>query len=254
MKLGIMQPYFFPYLGYFQGIHAVDKYILYDNLNFKKEAWMNRNRYLLKNGVSTYFHAPLKKKSSYKKIHEIELVDDDRWKKKFLNSLFLNYKKATCFNQAYPIIEDVLNFKTNKLNELNSLSIISICNYLNIPTEITADSSKYDEIEVKLQDRNLHRYDYQEINLVDWQPKILRIIEICRKENAGVFINSIGGIKLYSKDLFKLNAIDLKFIKPKPIAYKQYEKDFVANLSIIDVIMFNSIEKIRELLNQYELI
>ena len=113
-----MQPYFFPYIGYFQAINAVDKYILYDNLNFIKEAWMNRNKYLIKNGTACYFHAPIKEKSSYKKIHEIELIENDKWKKKILHSLFFNYKKAKYFDDVYSLVSDVINYQTNKLSRI----------------------------------------------------------------------------------------------------------------------------------------
>lgn len=254
MKLGIMQPYFFPYIGYFQAIHAVDKYILYDNLNFIKDAWMNRNKYLVKNGNSCYFHVPLKKKSSFKKIYEIELLDVDKWKKKILNSIFLNYKKVKYFDDVYPLIEYVINYPTNKLTELNFQSIKCVCDYLNIKTELSVDSVKYNDIEIKLTAENIDEKDFPDLKLIDWQRKVVRVLEICRIERANIFINAIGGINLYSKNVFLQNRIDLKFIKTKNIEYIQFDNDFVPDLSIIDVMMFNSPEEIREILNQYELV
>jgi hypothetical protein len=254
MKLAIMQPYFFPYIGYFQAISAVDKYILYDNLNFIKKEWVNRNRYLEKNRNSCYFHVPLKDKSSFKKIHEIELIGDDKWKKKILNFLFFNYKKAKYFDDVYPLIEYVINYPTNKLTEINFQSIKSVCDYLNIKTEITTDNVKYNDIEIKLTAENIDGKDFPDLKLIDWQRKVVRVLEICRIERANIYINAIGGINLYSKEVFLQNGIDLKFIKTKNIEYKQFDTDFVPDLSIIDVMMFNSPEEIRKLLNQFELV
>jgi len=254
MKIAIMQPYFFPYIGYFQAINAVDKYILYDNLNFIKEAWMNRNKYLKKNGTACYFHAPIKEKSSYKKIHEIELIENDKWKKKILHSLFFNYKKAKYFDDVYPFISDIINYQTNKLSELNSQSIKRACDYLNITTEITVDNLKYKDIEKKLLAENINEKDFSGLHLIDWQRKVVRAIEICRIEKADIFINAIGGIDLYSKNEFFNNGIELRFIKTKFIEYRQFDKNFVPNLSIIDVMMFNSPEEIKRLLSEYDFV
>jgi hypothetical protein len=254
MKIAIMQPYFFPYIGYFQAINVVDKYILYDNVNFIKKAWMNRNRHLLKNANSCYFQVPLKKQSSFRKIHEIELIEDDKWKKQMLKSIFFNYKRSKYFDDVYPLIEYVINYQTNKLTELNFQSIKSVCNYLKIKTEITADSVKYNDIEIKLTAKNIDEKDFPDLKLIDWQRKVIRILEICRIERANIFINAIGGINLYSKNVFLQNGIDLKFIKTKNIEYLQFDNDFVPDLSIIDVMMFNSPEDIRRLLNEYELV
>lgn len=254
MKLAIMQPYFFPYIGYFQAINAVDLYILYDNINFIKKSWINRNRHLLINHNLCYFYVSLKEKSSFKKIHEIELIDNDKWKKQMLKGIFFNYKKAKYFNDIFPLIEYVINYQTNKLSELNFQSIKCVCDYLNIKTELIVDNVKYYDIEKKLTAKNIDEKDFPDLKLINWQHKVVRILEICRIERANIYINAIGGIELYSKDEFLKNGIDLKFIKTKKIEYKQFDNDFVPDLSIIDVMMFNSPEEIREILNQYELV
>jgi hypothetical protein len=254
MKLAIMQPYFFPYIGYFQAINAVDKYILYDNLNFIKDGWMNRNRFLLKNGDPCYFRVALKEKSSFKRIYEIELIDDKRWKKKMLGSVAHNYKKAEYFEEVYDLIEKVINYPTNKLTELNYQSIKHVCDYLRIKTVISTDREKYNDLETKLGADIISEKDFPYLKIADCERKVIRILEICRLENADMFINAIGGMDLYSKDVFLKNGIELNFIKTKIIKYKQFNNDFVPDLSIIDVMMFNSKEKIKELLNHYELI
>ena len=254
MKIAIMQPYLFPYIGYFQAITAVDKYILYDNVFFMKKKWLNRNRHLLKNGDSYYFNAPLKKMSSFKKIYEIDLIDDDKWRKQVLKSIFYNYKKAKYFDDVYPLIEYVINYPTKKLTELNFLSIKSVCDYLNIKTEIRVNCALFNDMEIRLSSENINKDDFPDLNLIHWQRKVVRILEICKKERADIYINAIGGIDLYSKEEFMQNGIDLKFIKTAHIEYKQFDKYFVSNLSIIDVIMFNSPEEVIGLLNEYEFV
>jgi hypothetical protein len=254
MKLGIMQPYFFPYIGYFQAINATDKYILYENVNFIKKGWMNRNSHLLKNNKSCYFIVPLREKSSLKKINEIELHEDDKWRKQILNRLFFNYKKARYFDVVYPLIEFVINYPTNKLAEINYQSIKKVCEYLSIKTEITKECAKYADIEEQLMSEEINKNDFPSLKLENWDHKVVRILEICRRENANIYINAIGGIELYSKNIFLQNNIDLMFIRTKKIEYKQFNNEFIPNLSIIDVLMFNSIEKTNELLNEFDLI
>jgi len=254
MKLGIMQPYFLPYIGYFQLINVVDKYILYDNINYMKKSWVNRNRFLKINNGPSFFNIPLKDKSSFKKINEIELLDNDIWRKQILNSIFFNYKRAKYFSAVYPLIETIVLHSTNKLSDLNSNCIVSICKYLGINTEIIIDSSKYNYIEEKLSSTVLNNLNFPEIELLYLEKKVVRILEICKIERASTYVNAIGGKSLYSKDDFTQNGIELKFIESKPIKYKQFDNNFVSDLSIIDVLMFNSVEEINVLLNSFTLI
>jgi len=249
-----MQPYLFPYIGYFQAINEVDKYILYDDINFIKKAWINRNKHLLKNGDCTYFLIPLNKKSSFKKINEIEIIENNIWKRRILKSIFFNYKKAKYFESVFPLIEDVINYPTNKLTEINYQSIKSVCDFLEINTVISKDSFKYKDIESKLSNDEINKNNFPDLMLHNWDRKVVRILGLCRIEKANIYINAIGGLNLYSKDDFSLNGIDLKFIKTKSIKYMQFSNDFVPNLSIIDVLMFNSKRDIKEMLTQFMLI
>lgn len=249
-----MQPYFFPYLGYFQAINAVDKYILYDNINFINKSWIYRNKHLLINNDSCFFTLSLKEKSVFKKIHEIELNDKDDWRRKLLKSIYFNYKKAKYFDNVYPLVETVVNFPTNKLSELNFQSIKCVCDYLNIKTELSNEREKYSDIERKLSANDLYEIDFPDLKLIDWQRKVIRVMEICRIECADVYINAIGGQDLYSKDEFLMNGIELKFIKSNNVNYKQFNNDFIPNLSIIDFLMFVSPDLFDKSLNEYELI
>ena len=150
MKLAIMQPYFFPYIGYYQAITAVDKYMLYDELAYIKRGWVNKNRVLIVNQKPVYIIVPVKDKSCLKQISEIEIDDDKNWRNKILNTIFMNYKKAQYFEEIYPIVENIINAKVNLLTELNAKSIIDIARYLDIKTEITTDTSKYIYLEEQL--------------------------------------------------------------------------------------------------------
>ncbi len=255
MKLGIMQPYFFPYLGYYQGIYAADKYILYDNLAFIKDGWMNKNRFLVVNGEPNYFIVEVKKRSSFKKISDIELVDNNSWRKKILNLILYNYKRRPFFDEIYPIVERVINAKVELLTELNSNSIIEVCNYLDIKTEINTNTSKYFQLEKKLSNDEIDiSVRFPSIRLNNPDKKIIRVLEICRLEGAEIFINAIGGQKLYDKEEFERNNIKLLFVQTNQYSYEQSTKVFYPQLSIIDVLMNCGKDGTKELLSEYTLI
>lgn len=230
-----MQPYLFPYIGYFQLIAAVDKFVIYDDVNFIKGGWINRNNVLI-NKKSTLFTVPLDKASPFLLINEtrINLKFYDNWKIKFLRSIEQSYKKSEFFSDVYPLVEKILdNQESDLICKLALRSIKIICSYLQIQTEIVDTSEIY--INKKLSGQ-------------------VRVLDICKVEKATHYINPIGGIQLYSKNIFNNNNVVLNFIKAKPICYKQFENEFQSWLSIIDILMFNSVEDIKEMLNQYELI
>jgi hypothetical protein len=255
MKLAIMQPYFFPYIGYYQAISAVDKYILYDQLNYIKDKYMNRNRILVVNGKPTYFNVCIKEKSSFTKIADVEISYEKKWRKNILLSLYMNYKRSTYFNEVYPVVENVINTDTNLLTTLNARSVIDICKYLDINTEIITDVHGYLELELKLSgtDEEVARY-FPYAAFDNLERKVVRVIEICKREEADVFVNAIGGQALYSKDEFAHQNISLFFIKTDDITYSQRSTVFFPNLSIIDVLMNCGKDKTNELIQQYKLV
>ena len=232
MKLAIMQPYFFPYIGYFQLINAVDKFVIYDDVNFIVRGWINRNNILL-NGKKHKFTLPLKNASQNRIIKDIKIDYSQNWQNKLIKTLIRAYKKAHFYNIIIPIINKILDQKVESLSELACLSIQEVCLYLGIQTNIIPTSSIYSNCELSGQDR---------------------IIDICRRENAEIYINAIGGVSLYSRDKFQQEGIRLSFIQMKPIAYQQNNEVFIPNLSIIDVMMFNSVDDIRLMLDNFELI
>jgi len=232
MKLAIMQPYLFPYIGYFQLMNAVDEFVVYDNIEFTKKGWINRNRVLV-NGNDAYISFPLKKDSDYLDIRERYLAEvwiTDR--KKMLNRIHASYSKSPYFTDVYPVIEKAILFEENNLFLfiLNSLNLVK--DYLQITTSLITSSTIPVDHTLKAEKK---------------------VIEICKDRKAEVYINPIGGLGLYDKNEFKESGIELHFLKSDPIDYKQFENDFVPWLSIIDVMMFNSREQIKGYLNLYTL-
>jgi len=232
MKLAIMQPYFFPYIGYFQLINAVDKFILLDNVNFIKQGYINRNT-ILANGQPSKINIKINGMSSNKQILEHTLDSNPIWKKKLLKTITQNYQKATNFECVFPIIEEILMFENLNLSVFLFNQIKTISNFLNINTQIVDSASIYETGNLKAEER---------------------IIEICKQAEANTYINAIGGKNLYSNTNFKKRNIDLKFIKMGEIKYMQFDNDFIPNLSIIDVLMFNPKEKVIKMLYHYSLI
>lgn len=232
MKLAIMQPYFVPYIGYFQLMNIVDLFIIYDNIKYTKKGWINRNR-MLQNGKDALFSLPLKNDSDFLNICEREIsLNFER--KKLLNKIKGSYSKAPFFKQTFNLFEEILNY--NDINLFNFLynSILIINNYLEINVKIKVSSTIDAEYSLKNQER---------------------VIFLCKAVNADMYINAIGGTFLYSEEAFEKNRIQLRFIKSKLFEYQQFNHMFCPQLSIIDVMMFNSVDKIKKYLdNEYELI
>lgn len=230
-KVAVMQPYLFPYIGYFQLIYACDCFINYDDVKYIKRGWINRN-YILCNSEPLLFTMPLEKASQNKSIRDISIYDDASWKRKFLTTLHFSYKNAEFYKNIITLLEDILFFESRNLSVFILNSIKKISEYLSIPTEITDSSSVFNNDNLK---------------------KEKRIIDICRKTGADEYINPAGGIELYSKKDFESEGIKIKFLKPGYISYKQFGSKFTENLSIIDVLMFNPQKKVSEFLKEFEL-
>lgn len=231
-KLAIMQPYLFPYIGYFQLIKAVDKFIFYDDVKFIKQGWINRNNILL-NGSPFLFTIPIANLKSYSLINEVNISYDKKWKFKLLKTIHESYKRAPYFKAIFQIIESTFATDETSISRMAISSIEEIMGYLELCTTLSKSSSSYSKSGLKAQEKVLY---------------------ICEKELADQYINPIGGQELYSKDIFKEHGIQLNFIKTKPIKYKQFNNDFTPNLSMLDVLMFNSREEVMLILEQYELI
>lgn len=233
MKIGIMQPYFIPYIGYFQLIKAVDKFVFYDDVNYIKGGWVNRNRILL-NRKEYLLTVPLIDASSFSLISEVGIATSHKTFKNLLKTIHQAYHKAPFFSQVFPLLELPLLKNENTIAKLDIEIVINISRYLRIETQFIISSEKYQST----------------IGL----EKNERIFEICRLEECFDYINAIGGQELYSKDFFHNNGFNLFFLKTNSISYKQFGNDFIPWLSIVDALMFNSPEEVNFMLDQFELI
>ena len=231
MKIGIMQPYFFPYIGYWQLINAVDKYVIYDDVNYIKGGWINRNRILI-NDKPSFINLKMNGSSPNKLIKEIHVSNDNRWKNKLLKSIELSYRKAPFFEMSFPIIEEIINHDEVNLSLYLENLIKRITEYLEMNTEFVLSSNIEKDNSLKGQDK---------------------VIEICKSLGAKEYYNAIGGVELYSAENFNSYGIELRFLRTEYIEYKQFKNDFSPYLSIIDVMMFNSKEEIMNILDMYSL-
>lgn len=231
MKLAIMQPYFFPYIGYYQLIAAVDKFVIYDDVNYIKRGWINRNRILL-NGAPHTFTIPVLKASQNVSIAEIRIDPAMKWRKKLMVSVEHAYKNAPFFSEVYPMIEKTVFNDCASIGAYALESIKAVVNYLGIDTMIEDSSSIYSNQDLKGSNR---------------------ILDICLKEKATTYINPPGGAALYDTDTFKHAGIELNFIHTEKIEYAQFNGEFIENLSMIDVLMFNSPKETKKLLTKYRL-
>jgi len=233
MTIAIMQPYFLPYIGYMQLMSAVDTFILYDDVSFINRGWINRNRLLI-NGQEYLFTVPLRDASQNKRINEVHLADDPKWRSKLLKTIEQGYRKAPYYGTVMPLTEKIVNFTTDSIAELVHFSLVELNTFLEIPTRLVASSSVYNNADLKAQDR---------------------ILDICQQEKATRYINPIGGTDLYDKPSFATAGIDLAFIQAKRVEYAQFNRpEFVPWLSIIDIVMFNDVPTTRAMLTEFDLL
>lgn len=229
MTIAIMQPYLFPYAGYWQLINAVDTFVIFDDVNFIKKGYINKNSILI-NGKSQPFTLELLKASQNKLVNEIEIGTNSD---KILKTLVMAYKKAPYFENIYPLIENILTQDEKNLAKFIGYSLEKISEYLQINTKFIYSSDIKKDNDLKSQEK---------------------IIEILRKLNATHYINAIGGQTLYDKIRFEQENIKINFIETEIIQYKQFNNEFISNLSILDILMFNSIEDVKNTINKFKLI
>lgn len=227
-----MQPYFCAYIGYYQLINSVDKFVIYDNVQYTRRGWFNRNR-ILDNGTDRIFTIPLKKGKSFINVNLRYLADNSiKERIRILKQIQSFYKKAPFFSQNYPFIRRLFMQENNNLFDFIHFSVVELCSNFDIKTQLILSSSLDIDHELKAQDR---------------------IIEMCKYLNTDIYVNPIGGKELYDNESFNKEGIDLKFIRSKKIKYAQFDHKFVPWLSIIDILMFNEIEQVKSYLNEYEL-
>lgn len=226
-----MQPYFLPYIGYWQLMAAADRFVVYDNIQYTKQGWINRNRFL-RNGADAFFTVPLKKGSDFLDVADRVLADDFN-PGTLLNPLAAAYARAPYFGAVFPVIEAVVSAAPRNLFEYLHHSLVTIADYLEIRTPIVVSSSVAID----------HRLASQR-----------KVLALCEALGATRYINSIGGRELYSAPAFAEHGVELQFLQPRPVTYRQYDHPFVPGLSIVDVMMFNSRDAVRGMLGAYDLV
>ncbi len=229
MNVAIMQPYLFPYIGYWQLIHNADTFVLFDDVNYKKKGYINRNK-IIDGAGSQQFTLELLGASQNKLINQIEVGSNSS---KILKTIEWNYRKAPNFEKAFPIFESAFNQDEKNLAKFVGHSLKMLSALFGISTKFMYSS------------------DIKKDNSLTGQDKIL---DIARRLKAKTYINAIGGVDLYDEDTFKKNNISLRFLTPSIIEYKQFDHDFISNLSIIDVVMFNSFGDITKMLDKAEIL
>lgn len=243
MKLAASQPYFFPYIGYFQLIKAVDKFILYDHLSYIRHGWIERNRIAMPDSKELFIKVPLKKRSPNKLIREIEIDNSLPWQTKLLKQLRCNYMRKPFFSEIYPFVENLLTKEYDRLTDFNCDTIAAIASLLNIQTTIVCGGDDYLSVEDELK-----------MKKHSCETKTQRIVLLCRKENADTYVNAIGGQLLYSKEEFEKQGIHLLFLRTDKYARCGSAECPTPYLSVIDVLFNYGVNGTKDLLGCYELL
>ncbi len=232
MKLAIVQPYFFPYIGYWQLIHAVDQFVVYDDVDFINRGWVNRNRILI-NGRPAYITLPLNHSSQNKKIYEISLDGSPGVREKLIRKIRFTYGKAAFFGEVFPVIEKLIRYEVDNLSDYLVHQLQTLAVLIGIKTDFITTSRCYKNDNLSGQKR---------------------IIDICKREQASTYINPQGGLSLYQAEAFRRAGIDLRFIVMRTIPYAQRIDGFVPFLSIIDALMEIGFLALNDHFNAYDLI
>ena len=232
MKLGIMQPYFLPYLGYFSLIKHTDKWVVFDTVQYRNRSWINRNRILSESKDRTsYITVPVVKQSRDMPIKDTLIDNSQKWREKIYGQISFYKKKAPFFDKTKAILEEILNCDTNRISLLNTMALKIICEYLNIEFNYSLFSENTMEI------NSVNEPD-------EWA------LEISKQMGAKTYINPPGGKSFFDKKKYDKMGIELKFLTQ---TLNPFNSEFISGLSIIDVMMFNSPEDINKMLDDYEL-
>ena len=247
MRLAVNHAYFFPYLGYFQAIAAVDRYLLYEHFDYIKDGWMHRNRLQGRNHAPFQFTAHVSGRSSHRRISEMKLIETRGWRRKLKKSLVQNYRGASHFEETYAMAEVWIDTPEDTLHGFNAATIDGICRHLGVDTEIVRRNEGYLELEQALE---AERKDSDS----GLPAKVRRLLTMCAREGATTYVNAIGGTGLYREEWFREVGVDLRFLRTELVPYPQFHEPFTPNLSILDVLMSCGREGTRKLLNCYRLV
>lgn len=234
MRIAVMQPYLFPYLGYFQLIKTVDRFILFDDIQYIRHGWINRNRVLKPGDGWQYILAPLQKHKQKTLIKDIEIRTGNEWKERILRQLEHYRKKAPFYHEAIKLIEECLGSTETNIARFNAFCLKVVCQRMEIPFQVEISSEM--------------NFDYSNVNSPDeWA------LRICEQVNAKEYINPTGGKELFDKSKFVAANIKLNFLKPSLSPYNQRRQDFESGLSIIDALIYNGPDVTRQMINKFGL-
>lgn len=230
MRIAIMQPYFLPYLGYWQLIAAVDCFVVLDDVNFIKGGWVNRNRVVV-GGKPSWLTLPLVGASPNRLICEIDIKPDDGWRAKLQRMVAMNYAKAPHLSEGLPWFESCLERASGNLSEYLVDSVVSLCTRLGVTTEIIPSSRPFDAGGLRGSER---------------------IVDMCCRLGATYYVNPPGGKDLYSIDNFAKHGIRLEFLEPQLAnACLAAGVDGGSSLSILHLMMHNSTAALAEAIGSY---
>jgi hypothetical protein len=235
MKIAIMQPYFMPYIGYFQLIKHTDLFILFDDVQYIRHGWLNRNRILKPEKDWQYIIAPLQKHNQTDLIKDIKVQKQKEWKFKIFRQIEHYKKKSPFYLQTVSILEQCFSNEEDSITKLNANILQKICDYIEIPFNFKISSEE--------------NYNYSNVSDAgEWA------LRICEQIGATTYLNPLGGKELFDTKKFNDSNIGLCFLNPGDISYSQRRNGVIeTSLSIIDVLMFNSPEQIKQLLNKCEI-
>ena len=231
-RIAVMQPYFFPYFGYFQLIRSTDAFVFYDDVNFIVRGRVNRNQILI-NGKPAWLTVPCRNVSQNRLIMDTRHAMDNTDRDRLLRMVSIAYAKAPYFQDVFPLFERVIRHPSDLMGDLAMESVRSVCTYLEMQVSFRLSSVDYPDTR--------------------GQDKAQRLLRICHAEGAGTYVNLPGGRSLYREDEFRAAGISLRFLEPSLLEYTQTGGQFVPDLSVLDLLMFNSKGEVMHLLGQYTL-
>lgn len=232
LKVAVMQPYFFPYLGYWQLIGAVDVFVIYDDVSFIKRGWIHRNR-ILRDGEPAFINVPVSRASQNRLICELDVDGATPWRRKLETTLQTVYGRAPCFDEAFPLVCEIIDYPGISLADFLTHGIVTLARTLGIGTEIRESSRRYGNETLRGE---------------------ARIIDICRQESADTYVNPAGGRALYEATHFHTHGLKLRFLESTPNPYPQRAGGFVPMLSIVDTLMELGIKGTASRLDDYRLV
>ncbi|AFI83928.1 hypothetical protein Q7A_1088 [Methylophaga nitratireducenticrescens] len=224
-----MQPYFFPYIGYFQLIHSVDSFVVYDDVNYIKGGWINRN-FILSQGEKVLITLQLLGASPNRLINQVRVGNN---RHKLLKTIKQSYSNAPNYAEVIELIETILNSPQTNLALFLDFGLRQVCDYLGLEREWVLSSELRKDVTLRGQKK---------------------VLAICKELEASHYINMPGGMELYDSASFAQLDVKLSFIEPSFRPYNQKNSEFTSALSIIDVLMNNDLNKLGSMLNDYKLI